>query len=85
MDENNRNQTAGKISTSVRSCVSERLGLRGGECDAPRSALEDAALSAGHLQEQRQHDRLPRVVQRARHQGSQHGRKDVVYTVYHFI
>lgn len=38
--------------SSVRSGVSERLGLCDGERDAPQPALEDAAQSAGHLQDQ---------------------------------
>lgn len=36
--------------------------------------MEDSFLSAGLLQGQ--HDRLPRLVQRALHQGAQHRRKD---------
>lgn len=70
------NHITGKLSTSVRFCVCERLGHCGGERDVPRAALEDDALSAGHLQDQWWHDRLPRVVQRARHQRTQHGRKN---------
>lgn len=72
-----RNHTARKISTSVRSCVFERLGLHTRKRNAPRSALEDAALPAGQ-HHQRRHDWLQWVVQRACHQGSQHRRKDTV-------
>lgn len=63
------------MSGVIMSGVSERLGLCRGERDAPRPPLEDAALPAGPLQDQRRHDRLPRVVRRAHHQRTQRGRE----------
>lgn len=68
------------VSTSARSRVFERLGLCSGECDAPWFALAHVELPAIHRQVQRWHDQLPRVVQRARHQRSQHRCKDAGHT-----
>lgn len=71
-----RSRSSSSPSTSARSGVSERLGHRSRERDAPRPALEDAPLPAGHLQNQRQHAGLPQMVQRTRHQRAQRGCND---------
>lgn len=71
------------VSTSARSRVFERLGLCPGERDAPGFALAHVELPAVHRQVQRRHDQLPQVVQRARHQRSQHRRKDAGHTHTH--